>query len=90
MVVQRVPCVCAQCMCQLKQPWLPNTELNQQPQQKQNKSCEKWEIIECENDWELGEMKFLNTQHEEEASPEVQHLVLEDRAEVITMKAKKR
>ena len=45
--------------------------------------------FEGENDWELAEIKFLNTKHEEEAFPDVQLLVLEDRADVITMRAKK-
>ena len=84
-VVRRIPCACAQCIEQLQKPWQLNTPFSQQPRYKQNKTCEKWEIFEGENDWELAEIEHTNAQQQEEAFQDVAQLVQADREDLVTL-----
>lgn len=50
---RHIPCACHACMAQLSLPWQAGLSPNSQPQYKQNKSCEKWDMFEGTNDWEV-------------------------------------
>ena len=55
---RRIPCACASCVSQLKKEWVPSKSREDQPRYAQNKDCEKWDVFQGENDWEIVEIKY--------------------------------
>ena len=63
--VRRIPCTCRQCMKQLALPWDESKDLYSQDRYAQNKDCEKWNVFQGTNDWEIATIKFAKGTDEE-------------------------
>ena len=75
--VRRIPCACEECLKQLALDWESGKENKDQQRYAQNKNCEKWDVFQGENDWEIAEIKFMEG-HEEEVMKELPSMVLKD------------
>ena len=75
--VRRIPCSCHQCLKQLSLPWDDNKDWYSQPRYAQNKECEKWNVFQGTNDWEIAKIKFTKGT-DEKLVEDFPKLVLQD------------
>jgi hypothetical protein len=78
--VRRVPCSCDACMTQLKQPWIPGVDANNQPRYASSVDCSLSPIFEGLNDWKLAILQ-PTTANSDEDLEHAQTVVLDRIAE---------